>query len=262
MGKDISLYLERLNIRNTEDYSPFELIKKIHYNHSLIIPFENLDIISGKYPSLIYNDLFDKIVIQKRGGYCYELNGLLYHILQSLNYKVSLLSSRILFGATKIYFRGHQFIKLEYNNELYILDVGYRNGLLMIIPFILNTEFVQESEIFKFLYIDEAYFLQKMVLNKWENLYSFTSDPYLPEDFEPHHFYNAHSSSSIFTNTRIVSLKTIYGSYSLIDNEIIEIKNGEKIRTKISSKHEYQDILFNTFHINIRDTEMNTIYCW
>ena len=93
MEKDIFLkkYLERIGIEG-ELYPDIETLKKLQKQHLINIPFENLDIIENKELKLDRYSLFTKIVEEKRGGICYELNGLFLMLLKEIGYDVKYIS--------------------------------------------------------------------------------------------------------------------------------------------------------------------------
>jgi len=72
-----------------------QTLKKLHAACVAKIPFETLDLFSGKIFSLRLADLYDKIVVRRRGGGCYELNGLFYHLLQGLGFQVSISNAHL-----------------------------------------------------------------------------------------------------------------------------------------------------------------------
>ena len=80
-------YFSRIGLRY-EDYADRELdsayLKELSIVHSTTMPFENLDILAGKLISLKEEDLFEKIIVHRRGGNCFELNGLCGVLLRSL----------------------------------------------------------------------------------------------------------------------------------------------------------------------------------
>jgi len=81
---DIDRYLQRIGV-TTEDREPtLEFLKEVHRSHYMAVPYENLDIIQGKPLDLSTEALYDKIVNCKRGGYCFEINGLFGALLRSL----------------------------------------------------------------------------------------------------------------------------------------------------------------------------------
>ena len=64
------------------------------------VPFENLDIQNKIKIDL--DNLFDKIVIRNRGGFCYELNGLFYKLLKQIGFAVRMVSARGIIQQQKI----------------------------------------------------------------------------------------------------------------------------------------------------------------
>ena len=57
----------------------FDDLDAILLKMGLILPYENLDIMAGTIKNISKNNLIEKLLIQKRGGLCYELNSLLYY---------------------------------------------------------------------------------------------------------------------------------------------------------------------------------------
>jgi N-hydroxyarylamine O-acetyltransferase len=78
---DTDAYLRRISYDGSLELTP-EVLGALQYTHLLSVPFENLDIHLGREILLDENRLFDKIVTERRGGFCYELNGLFTALLQ------------------------------------------------------------------------------------------------------------------------------------------------------------------------------------
>nr|WP_236850535.1 arylamine N-acetyltransferase [Chryseobacterium sp. MEBOG07] len=93
----IEKYLERIHYSG-EVETNLETLKKIHQLHPKYIPFENIDSYTGTVPSLQVNDIFKKLVIDSRGGYCYEQNLLLSEVLRYLGFNVKLQLGRVVWG--------------------------------------------------------------------------------------------------------------------------------------------------------------------
>ncbi len=75
-------YLRRIGIEENEIAPTLENLKLLQRQHLLNVPFENLDI-HWKRPILLDTDKFyEKIIGKKRGGFCYELNGLVLRIFK------------------------------------------------------------------------------------------------------------------------------------------------------------------------------------
>jgi N-hydroxyarylamine O-acetyltransferase len=96
--ENVSAYLRRLGFQGPT--SPdVETLRAIHRRHLESIPFENLDIHLGRPLRLEQGALFEKIVRRRRGGICYELNGLFASRLTAIGFRVDLLSARIAHSA-------------------------------------------------------------------------------------------------------------------------------------------------------------------
>lgn len=262
----LKAYCDRLNI-SIDDYSmSLDFLNQLHLKHGFTIPFENLSIMLGKFPSLEKEDLRHKILVKNHGGYCFELNGLLYELLKELGFEVHCLCARILFGSVRVSYRSHQILLVRLEGQNYILDVGYRSGILMPLPLVFNKEFEQYSECFRFLEnpdnqgFQNEILLQKKILGSWENLYSFYLIPYEPIDFKPLNYCTATLPNSTFTSKRIVSLKTPNGSKSLLDNILIELNNGVKSEKQIQTPGLYTQILADEFGVIITQKESNILF--
>lgn len=255
-------YLQRLGLSYplTTD-SNLALLYELHNRHNLLIPFENLDILLGKYNSLAIPSLANRILQQHRGGYCYELNALFGALLQRFGFEITMHNARIRFGSEDLFPRGHQLMTVSTEDGIFLADVGYRNGLIEPIPLQHNSIHQQFSESFRLLHMHSGeWLLQKLIRADWHDLYSFFTTACEPVDFEPLHYYNSHSSHSIFTNTRIVSLKTKEGSISMIDNTLVVFRNGSRIDSKIHSPQEYNSILEDCFHIKLSADDIDRLY--
>src|ERR1043166_1341637 len=91
---DIDLYLKRLKL--TPPCLPdLHALRILHFAHLFTVPYENLDIMAGLPFCLEEPALFEKIVLRRRGGFCYELNLLFAGLLRELGYPVEVLSAQI-----------------------------------------------------------------------------------------------------------------------------------------------------------------------
>src|SRR6476661_8880772 len=96
---DLRAYVERIRFSGELDLdSPAPtaaLLGALHQAHLFAVPFENLSIHYGQPITLEDETLYDKIVSRRRGGFCYELNGLFARLLRRLGFTVTLLSARV-----------------------------------------------------------------------------------------------------------------------------------------------------------------------
>src|SRR5215211_4589245 len=91
---NIEAYLKRINYSGPLDVSA-ETLRALQVAHLMSVPFENLSIHAGEPIVLEEDALFTKIVEEKRGGFCYECNGLFAALLRSLGFEVAMLAAGV-----------------------------------------------------------------------------------------------------------------------------------------------------------------------
>ncbi|HET9530927.1 MAG TPA: arylamine N-acetyltransferase, partial [Blastocatellia bacterium] len=91
---DLKAYLERIGYKGSLLPSSGSL-RDLQLSHLLTVPFENLSIHTNEHILLRNAWLFDKIVLRRRGGFCYELNGLFAFLLGQLGFNVTMLSAGV-----------------------------------------------------------------------------------------------------------------------------------------------------------------------
>lgn len=123
---DRDLYLERIGLPGLPVKADLDTLNKVLYAHTQYVPFENLDACAaGRCPSLAVRDLFDKVVMQHRGGWCHELNGLLHPFLESLGYEVYSVGARVTANLDFLTPIGHHGVICVLEGKKYYCDVGY-----------------------------------------------------------------------------------------------------------------------------------------
>jgi N-hydroxyarylamine O-acetyltransferase len=137
---DISKYLERINYHGSPE-STVETLQALHEAHLLSVPFENLDIALGREIVLDEAALWRKIVEHRRGGFCYELNGLFVLLLRALGFQVDMLSAEVA-GSTGEF--GPEFdhmTLLVHLEKDWIADVGFGDSFRR--PLLLQADLAQ-----------------------------------------------------------------------------------------------------------------------
>ncbi|MEZ4662245.1 MAG: arylamine N-acetyltransferase [Caldilineaceae bacterium] len=130
----LDAYLRRIDFTGTAKADRATLTA-LHRRHVVAIPYENLDIHLGRTLNLDLAHIFDKIVHQRRGGWCYEMNGLFAWALREIGFEVQMLGSRV--GSPA---QGgdadldHLILEVVTDGEPWLADVGFGNGLLEPIP--------------------------------------------------------------------------------------------------------------------------------
>ena len=123
---DLPAYLDRIGLR-VPPSATAEGLERLVRAHRLAVPFENLDIPLGRGITLDPDAVFDKLVRRRRGGYCFEQNGLLNMALAALGFDARPLLARVWLGvgeepATPV---THQLELVRLDGRDWIADAGF-----------------------------------------------------------------------------------------------------------------------------------------
>ena len=121
---DLDAYFARIDYRGSRAPT-LETLHAISNAHVQAIPFENLDVLLGVPIELEPSAIEAKLVHARRGGYCFEQNTLLLHVLEQLGFAVQPLSARVRYGRPRDYTpaRTHLLVRVELE-ESWLADVG------------------------------------------------------------------------------------------------------------------------------------------
>jgi N-hydroxyarylamine O-acetyltransferase len=254
MGSNFNLdsYFERIEFKHAAKADLWTLCE-LHKQHVFTIPFENLDIHFGNPISLDPSKLFQKLISEKRGGYCFELNGLFQLLLENLGFDVYSASGRVLFDSEEVPPRSHRLLIINVEKEQWLVDVGFGAfGLLEPIPLKVGVEYRQHGEVFKLDYHQKLGFIFKTrTNNNWISQYAFGLEQYLPIDFMFPNYYHSHSPESIFCQKKICQLPTPEGRKKLVDMKLSVPVNGQTIETVAQNENEFISMLKMHFNIEI-----------
>ncbi|MEM7334044.1 MAG: arylamine N-acetyltransferase [Chloroflexota bacterium] len=249
-----AMYLKRINF-DKKITTSFESLKALHHAQLFTIPFENFDIVLGKGINLTPNSLFQKLVQNNRGGYCFELNGLFLMALQAFGFNARGLLARVHVSGTPSG-KSHQFTLVTINGKQWIADVGFGSGTMQEpIPLILDQITSNSKQTFRL--IDCPPFgimLQRRVDNVWKDQYSFTLEHIFPNDIAMANHYTSTSPDSFFTQSRVAVLPTALGINTLNNHLLKQNIGGDLIEHHLDEEQSYIDYLYNYFDIRLDAT--------
>lgn len=260
MGKgfNVEAYLERIEVDSAISLSE-DCLERLHRAHVYSIPFENFDILLGRGIDLSSEKLFQKIILNSRGGYCFELNGLFLQLLRCLGFQVKPLLARV-------HLRGdpggrhHQLALVTINGRGWIADVGFgANGLRAPIPY--ETGVVNRQDRLEFQLLDSPPFgtmLQIRESERWQNLYSFDLEYVCQGDIDSGNHYTSTSPVSYFTWARVATLPNKTGRVSLNEFTLTISANGDSEELQLEHNATYLEKLREYFGIVI-DAPYETI---
>ncbi|NEW04940.1 arylamine N-acetyltransferase [Paenibacillus sp. SYP-B3998] len=250
---EVRAYLERINYNGPVDKS-VSTLAKLQECHLHTVPYENLDILQRKPLSLDREELFEKIVIRRRGGYCFELNALFGWLLRELGYTVTDFMARFWRDEPNLPpKRRHHVLKVGVGEETYLCDVGV-GGIVPRLPIqmVEGLEHQQGDELYR-LEQDTYYgwMLCEFKKGQWSQLYSFTEEPQLPKDFVMATYWCENAPESIFIKEAMVAIRTQDGRNSIAGNEF-RIFTSDGVKTFIpQSNEQYKEGLITFFGLHI-----------
>ena len=222
--------------------------------HLLAVPFENLSI-HAKEPIVLEDEaLFAKIVGRRRGGFCYEANGLFAALLRGLGFDVAMLSAGVANaeGGFGPHF-DHMALMVSLDRR-WLVDVGFGDSFLE--PLLLDDRGEQVEGARAYRIIDDGAHLilaRRADGEEWEAQYRFTLRPHGYADYAEMCRHHQTSPQSHFTRARICSRATREGRISLSEMRFITTsKNGGRQERILASQEEYADMLREHFGIEMR----------
>jgi N-hydroxyarylamine O-acetyltransferase len=244
-------YLNRIGIEKTDAAADLENLKFLQRQHLLTVPFENLDIHWKRSVVLDNNRFYEKIIGEKRGGFCYELNGLFYELLTEIGFQSKIISAKVSkgdgdFGAEY----DHLAIITQIGNDEFLVDVGFGEFSAEPLKFILDVEQTDKNGVFLIRKFDENYFeVVKKKDDTWVSEHIFTLLKRDLAEFSEMCRFHQTSRDSHFTRNKVCSLMTVEGRKTLTDDKFIETAAARKTEIKIDSENEFNRILEREFNI-------------
>lgn len=263
---NLHTYLRRINYRGELEPSAATL-RELHRAHLLAVPFENLDIHLGRPITLDQDALFDKIVTRRRGGFCYELNGLFAWLLRALGFDVTLLSAGVAraggdFGPEF----DHLTLLVESQSSVvggqlqqttddgrrtkWLVDVGFGDSFREPLRLVAGVDQEHDGRSYRLDRDGDYLTLMQRDHAGWEPQYRFMLQPHDHAEYADMCHYHQTSPASSFTRKRVCTLATPDGRITLSDLRLIITERGERTE-RLLDEQEYHAVLREQFGIDL-----------
>lgn len=238
-----------------------EGLAAVHVAHALNVPFENLDVHLQRPIRLDAASLVAKLVRQRRGGYCYETNGLLALALTQLGLPVQRLAARNLMRPWEQRQRTHLALLVEAGGRQYLCDVGFGQFCpIAPVPFEPGVAHVQFGETYR---IDVTEFGHQLSLrqnDEWMPLYAFSLEPCPQVDFEIMNYFNSTHPSSPFVQQIMIS-RPLQGRRRGLRGASLTLREAGEAQTReIATAEEYSRLLREEFAIALDDATLQGLF--
>lgn len=251
-GFRIPEYLRRIGVVGPvqPDLGNLERLTRAHLK---TVPFENMLVYDQhQEPSMEPGDLFDKVVNQNRGGYCFELNKCFYLLLQGLGYECYPIPARVIHNRQEPCGVSHRGTLVKLENKRYFCDVGFGGagpkGVVC-----LETEDVQlvAGERFTVRNEGDSFVIAILEEDGPQNVLRIHDYPWLDVDFVTLNRYYATYHGSPFRNKRILYRCTDEGWVSLTDKVFTVKRNGVKTVQTLESEEQVAAVIAEHFGLAI-----------
>ena len=260
-GSALKSYLERIAI--SEGVSgDLETLKKFTQAHPKHITFENIDSFTGIVPAISTADIFQKLVTEKRGGYCYEQNSLFKEVLQTLGFKMKMHLARVLWSSKdgSETARTHMLLTTDIEGKKYLVDVGF-GSMTLTAPIVFNSEQETPNGRFRLISLDNNFYRLDVFKNEWLPIYKFTLEEVQVSDLDMANWYVATGPSSMFNKFLMITRVDEHARYALFNKEFnIRDNKGGKENSEITNKEELQSVLINYFKLDLPAAILTTTY--
>ena len=231
---DVDAYLRRIEYDGPPQPSA-KTLRDLHRQHLFTVPFENLDIPLGTKIELDLERIYDKIVTRRRGGFCYELNGLFAELLRAIGFRLEMLSARVRredggFGPEF----DHMLLKVKLE-EPWLVDVGFGDSFVDPIVFHAGGADHVNGHRYSVLPLGDEWHLLREDDKGQTPLYAFRDVAYELRDYQAMCAFHQNSPESHFTTSWICSRATPEGRITLANMRLIVSREGSREEIQIST---------------------------
>lgn len=240
-------YLERIGI--TTSITPtYDFLALLQLQHLKAVPFENLDILSGRRIECTQERFLEKIVTRHRGGFCYELNGAFSWLLRELGFDITVVSARVKRDAGGFGPEFDHFTIIAHLDEDYLVDVGFGNFSSIPVPMSGRAVIDSIGEYRVWTNDEFGYAYEQCAEEIWKPNYVFSDIRREIPEFTEMCNYHQTSRDSPFTSKEVCSILTGEGRLTISGNLLIETV-GDSRSTRDITDEERNELLRTTFGI-------------
>jgi N-hydroxyarylamine O-acetyltransferase len=254
---DVTTYLERIGYEGPT-VPTGKTLRALHLRHLLTVPFENLDIHLGRPIVLDEGRLFAKIVGRRRGGFCYELNGLFAALLRELEFPVTLLAAQFPRDDDRPAPDVDHLVLLvgtEEHDVPWLADVGAgRDSFATPLRAVMGVAQKQPAAgaDFRLVAEDGSCRLQRREPGgAWQASYRLDWTPRRLADFEEGCRFHQTSPDSHFPEKRVCTLLTPNGRITLVERMLITTSNGRREERELADEAAYRETLRSLFGVDL-----------
>lgn len=253
-GIDIDAYLARLGYDGPRSPT-LDTLRSLHERHPAAIAFEAIDVLLDRGIDLTPTAVDAKLITARRGGYCFEQNGLFKRALTALGFEVETFTARVLWtrptGAPTPAF-SHMVLRVTVDGQPWLADVGF-GGLVLTSPLRFDTDQPQDTahETFRLVVSGANVLLQATIDDQWQPLYRLSMEPRVQADIEQANWFTSTHPDSKFRRDLIVARATPEARYTLLNNRFGVRNPDGRLDRHVLDANEIEEALTQVFDLPV-----------
>ena len=201
-----------------------ETLRTLQELHPAAIPFEAIDVLTGRGVDISPAAVDAKLIGAGRGGYCYEQNGLFKRVLQAIGFEVEGLIARVNWNApvdAPTRPPSHMALRVTIDGVPWLADVGF-GSCVPTAPLRLDSREPQRTahETFRLVPAGSELQLEAEIAGRWAPVYRLLAAAQLDADYELANWYTATHPESHFRHRLIVTRTTPEARHVLLGGRL------------------------------------------
>lgn len=250
---NLDAYFARIGYSGPRE-ATLAVLTAIHQHHARAIPFENLDVLLGRPISLELAAIERKLVHDRRGGYCFEQNGLLRDVLRALGFRVTPLIARVRWQvpADVVTPLTHMLLRVEVGDRSFLADVGFGSrSLYAPLLFEFDREQTTSLEPRRLVPRGPVVVQQSRTGDAWDDVYEFFPHEAPAVDFELGNWFTSTHPQSRFRQNLTLARAGDGCRHALFNREfIVRYADGRAESRPLATPDELLDVLAEFFGLH------------
>ncbi len=227
---DLDAYFERIGYSGPVEPT-LEVLRALHQLHPAAIPFEAIDVLLGRRIDLSRGAVDAKLIDRRRGGYCFEQNGLFARVLETIGFEVDGLAAHVRWMAgpgTALPPLTHRVLRVKIEGRPWLADVGFGSAVPTA-PLRLDVREPQPTthDCYQVVPLGQQLLLRALVDGQWRPVYSIGAEPLLDSHYEMANWYTSTHPDSHFRKRLIVTRTTPEARHILANGRLTIRRPGE-----------------------------------
>ena len=249
-------YLSRIGWTGSREPT-VETLSGVLRAHMTSIPFENLDVLLGRGVRLDLDSLHAKLVVERRGGYCFEHGTLLQAALQQLGFEPVPHTARVVLLRPRSEApQTHMFLTVHAGGSRYVLDPGFGgHAPLVPVPLEAGLEARYQGDRHRMVREGGEWFLDTWIDSVPVRLWSSTLEPAEPADFVmANHFVSTYPDSPFVARLMLRAIEPS-ARVSVMNREVTLRAGGREEKRTLDRRSDLRALLVEHFGFDLPEIE-------